>query len=218
MADNNLLQGTLLAFCESTLNRLLELDPASMQRIEALTGRVLCVSITQPQIEFYLLPDQQGLMLQGRSERSSDCHISGSAISLLAFLNSRDGSPDIDSLNISISGDMGLASQVQTLIADLEIDWEALLSPWTGDLAAHEVGRATRTLLGWGQTVTKSLRLNLEEYLQEESSSLPPRGEVDHFYQQVDRLVLDTDRLAARLSRLGGESPLQNNQKKEAGS
>ena len=214
MTDNNLRQSTVLALCEATLNRLLKLDPASMRRMAALTGRVLHISVTQPNTECYLLADKQGLMLQGSCAQPGDCHISGTAASLFTFLTSQDISPDLNSLNISVSGDRALANEVQALITDLEIDWEALLAPWTGDIAAHEIGQASRAALNWGQAAMKSIRLNLQEYLQEESRSLPPRGEVGYFYQQVDQLTQDTDQLAARLSRLGGE-PHPHHREKE---
>lgn len=216
MTDKNLLHGTVLALCEATLNRLLKLDPASMQRMAALSGRVLHISVTQPNTDCYLLADKQGLILQGTCGQPDDCHISGTAASLFTFLTSQDISADMDSLNISLSGDRALAHEIQALITDLEIDWEALLAPWTSDIAAHEIGQASRAALSWGRAAMKSIQLNLQEYLQEEARSLPPRGEVDYFYQQLGQLTQDTDQLTARLSRLGGE-PLPHHREKETG-
>lgn len=213
MTDNNLRQSTVLALCEATLNRLLRLDPASMQRMAALSGRVLHISVTQPNTDCYLLADKQGLILQGTCEQPGDCHISGTAAALFTFLTCQDIPSDLDSLNISVSGDGALADEIQALITDLEIDWEALLAPWTGDIAAHEIGQASRAALSWGQAAMKSIRLNLQEYLQEEFRLLPPRGEVNYFYQQLDQLTQDTGQFTARLSRLSGEPPPHHREK-----
>ena len=46
------------------------------------------------------------------------------------------------------------------------------------------------------------MRLNTQEYLQEESRLTPADAEVRHYLDAVDTLRLDTDRLEARLKRL----------------
>ena len=48
----------------------------------------------------------------------------------------------------------------------------------------------------------QAMRLNTQEYLQEESRLLPADAELNYYYEQVDQLRLDTERLEARINRL----------------
>ena len=61
-----------------------------------------------------------------------------------------------------------------------------------------------RSTSRWGRSTLKTLKLDLKEYLQEESGLLPVRREIEIFLGDVDALREDTDRLEARIERLRG--------------
>ena len=46
------------------------------------------------------------------------------------------------------------------------------------------------------------MAVNLPEFVQEELRLLPPRGEVEAFQDDLNQLLLATDRLRARVERL----------------
>jgi ubiquinone biosynthesis protein UbiJ len=54
----------------------------------------------------------------------------------------------------------------------------------------------------WQQESANTLKLNITEFLQDESKDLPPAPEINIFSQQVDQLKEDFDRLEARVTRL----------------
>ena len=64
------------------------------------------------------------------------------------------------------------------------------------------MGNAVRDCRTWFDRARQSLALDLGEYLQEELRVLPSRIEIENFMTGVSRLVMDTDRLAARIRRL----------------
>jgi ubiquinone biosynthesis protein UbiJ len=56
--------------------------------------------------------------------------------------------------------------------------------------------------VNWGSQALDSLRLNLADYLSEESRSLVGQREADARFAELDNLKLALDRLDARIERL----------------
>lgn len=131
-----------------------------------------------------------------------DCSIKGDSAALLRLMTAENKAEALFSPNIELQGDTESAQKLQAIMADLDIDWEEKLSQWVGDIAAHQLGNQARSLFQWGRQTVDSLLLNVEEYLHEEARAMPPRLELEAFYQDIAKIALATDRLAARLQRL----------------
>ncbi|MEH6358319.1 MAG: SCP2 sterol-binding domain-containing protein [Pseudomonadales bacterium] len=200
--NKNITYTTLLGLMESTANAALRLDPASLKRLDQLSGRVIAIECTAPQLTIFLRPHCDGFILQGQYEQTPDCHISGSALALLKLMTADNKTNALLSNQIQLSGDLELSQKLQNLLADLDIDWEAKLAEYLGDIAAHQIGNQARTLHRWGKSSANSLLLDIEEYLHEETHDLPSRAELEPFYSDIEKLALSTDRLAARIERL----------------
>ncbi len=201
MASQFILSG-VMGIAEATINRVLKLDPATLGKLRQLDGKLVHVQCTAPASDLFIQPCVDGVLLLSQSEAQPDTRISASATTLLGLLRTRDRQPALGNAGIEISGDMELAQQLQGVLAQLDIDWEAQLAEWLGDVPAHLLGNQLRSLFKWGQQTTHSMVLNIEEYLHEEARVLPPRAELEQFYRGIEALALDTDRLAARLDRL----------------
>ena len=76
----------------------------------------------------------------------------------------------------------------------------ALISPV--DIVAHKIGNLFRSSQNWTEETIETFKLNSKEFLQEETRDLPAGPEADIFYQQVDQLRSDFDRLSARIEQL----------------
>jgi len=92
------------------------------------------------------------------------------------------------------------------LLKRADLDWEELLSRYTGDVIAHQIGNLARSLTRWSKDAGARLGQDLAEYLLFESALLPPRLEVETFLDAVDQLRNDVDRLAARLQHVSAAS------------
>ena len=103
---------------------------------------------------------------------------------------------------VEISGNTELAHQFGKIIGGMEVDWEEQLSHYTGDIAAHEVGKLFRSTGHWGRRTLETLGLDVQEYLHEELRLLPVRPEIEAFMTDVDTLRDDVERLQARIDRL----------------
>jgi ubiquinone biosynthesis protein UbiJ len=89
----------------------------------------------------------------------------------------------------------------------MDIDREEQLSRLTGDVIAHQLGNTARRTASALRHGRRTLEQDLGEYLQEELRLLPTRIETENFSTDVSRLVMDTDRLAARIRRLQAPPP-----------
>lgn len=196
-----LLNASVLTLAEASLNRLLASDPATLNRLGALTGKVIAIECTSPVFHLYLLPHGAGLDLLHHYEGSADVTISGSAL-LLARLPVQ-GNEVLFGKGVSLSGDSTIAHKLQSTLADTRIDWEAWLGNLMGDAAGHEAAKVLRSIVGYSRDSASSLLLSTREYIQEEAHLLPTRVEIEAFMDEVDELRERAERLEARVRLLG---------------
>ena len=191
----------VLAGLEITLNRYLALDPETLSRLAGMTGKLIAVELRGVGITLYMAPHSGGIQLLREFDGSADAVISGTPMAL-----ARVGIGEERSLlfagEVEIRGDVTLGQRFESVLRELDIDWEEQLSHLVGDAAAHQVGNLVRDALQWGAKSVDTLGRDLTEYLQEESRQLPQRDEVNKFLAAVDVLRNDVERLEARVKRL----------------
>jgi len=100
---------------------------------------------------------------------------------------------------VHIEGDAEVAWAFSDLFKHARPDLEEELSRLVGDVAAHQIGNAARSVFDFGRRASNTFAQNLTEYLQEESRDVPSRTEADEFIVGVDRLRDDVERLEARV-------------------
>jgi ubiquinone biosynthesis protein UbiJ len=190
------------AFAEEVGNRLLRLDPDTLDRLAALEGRVVCIELTAPALRLYLLPWAGGLRVQEHWEGPPDVCLRGS---LAGFGRLARAAPDPSIFAdgaLCIEGDTELGQRFAAVLRRLDIDWEELASRALGDPAAHRLGVLARAALDWVSEAAAVLGQNAREYAQQEQAELPAREQVESFMRQVDVLRADADRLEQRIDRL----------------
>lgn len=192
-----------LATFEQLLNTLLKLDPAAGRRLRLFHGRTIAIHLRGLELTLYLVPEQTGeVQVLGSCEAEPDCTLSGSPADLIRSGDRKDGPAQLFAGRVSITGDTELAHRFGEVLSNLDIDWEEQLSHITGDVIAHQTGRAVRGISGYLGQSTDTTAVNLGEYLTEELHLLPHRTEVELFLEDVDVLRDDVERLQARLQRL----------------
>ena len=83
--------------------------------------------------------------------------------------------------DIKISGDEHLALQVQSILRQVEIDWEEPLSQLTGDILAHEVGNFARSAKKWFLGRSSNFKEDLKDYIKEEQNEAVFRNSIKQF-------------------------------------
>ncbi|MCF7970860.1 MAG: SCP2 sterol-binding domain-containing protein [Methylococcaceae bacterium] len=187
---------------ETALNKYLSLDEDIDLFLQPLTGKVIAVTLLPFNETIYLCPTTQRIQIIDQYAGPADTTLKGSLPAFGLMGLSSTPARSFFSGEVTIEGDLNLGRHFQQLFAQLDIDLEEQLSHYTGDIIAHKVGNFFRSVNNWQQESVNTLKLNVTEFLQDESKDLPPAPEVNIFTQQVDQLKEDFDRLEARVTRL----------------
>ena len=193
---------TPLSLLETAFNNYLALDPEAPEKLTAFDGKVICIDIRGPNKRIYLLINGSKISVLNQHDAEPDATIIGSPAALFKLGVQRDSAPLFFSGEVEIRGDTRLGRQFKSLLADMEIDWEEHLSRLIGDIAAHRVAGLFNELKEWSESAADNFADDVGEYLQEESRDVVSGAEMGMFYQQVDKLRDDTERLKARIDRL----------------
>lgn len=194
---------------EAAFNTWLALDEKTYgqarQRLQALQGKLIHLRISNPGFDLYFLPTAEQVRISTSYEALPDVSIQGSALAFMRLAQAEDSGKAMLENGIKLEGDLGLGTEFSNILREIEVDWEELLSQAVGDTIAHQAGQMARNTQGWLDQSAQAMRLNTQEYLQEEARLLPAAAELNYYYDQIDQLRMDTDRLEARLNRLGKE-------------
>lgn len=194
MTVNPFLTGAL----EIALNRYIALDPDASLLLKPLTGKVIAIHFQPFHETLYLCPSEHNMQILDDYLGSPDATLTGSPI---AFGAKSFGSA-LPEDSIAIGGDCEVGQAFLDLFAKLNIDFEEILSRYTGDIIAHRIGRFFRAGHHWMSDTLETMRLNVTEFVQEESRDLPARPETDIFYRKIDELQADLDGLQSRIEKL----------------
>lgn len=192
----------LLAGVELGLNRVLAMDSTALPRLARMSGRVIAVECAAPNLQLFILPSAGGLQLAAQWAGEVDCQLRASAASLLRLATSKDKTSILHSPDVTLHGDSAALLELAGILQDLELDWEYELSRWLGPVGSQLLGGHLRSRANWTSQALDSLRLNLADYLSEESRSLVGQREADARFAELDQLKLSLDRLDARIERL----------------
>lgn len=197
------LRSAAFAAMERSANTALRLSPHSQRALAGLAGVVVAFECTDPAIELYLIPGDSGeLALQGHHEGRVTTRVSGSVTDFTELANSDDPAATLINGNLKLEGDSAPLMNLQLILSDLDIDWEAALVDRLGDVAGHALAQMLRASAQWATQSRASIERQLQEFLQEEARLVPPRAELEDFFSDIQTAELAADRLEARLRRL----------------
>lgn len=191
---------------ERIINHALGLDLNTKHHLQKLQKKSLGVTVLTLEKTFFISFTESGIKLTLTPPAIIDVTISGP---LKAFINLAitKNAHQSAQMGLSFEGDFNTVEAAQQLFLSLDIDWEEVLSPWTGDIIAHELGKFSKQAKKSSAKRLSNTLESLSDYLKEESLILPTPIEVEAFMNQVDHLRADVDRLEARLLRLSEATP-----------
>ncbi len=196
----------LINILETALNQYLSLDEDVSQFLTPIKGKVIAINVQPINETIYLCPTTHNIQFLEQYPDEADTTITGTLSALGSMGLSSTPMRSIFSGEVTIEGDTHIAHKFQQLFEKLDLDLEEKLSAFTGDIIAHKIGSLFRNGQDWAEESMETFRLNSKEFLQEETKELPAGPEADIFYQQVDKLRSDFDRLSIRIQRLQANS------------
>lgn len=192
-----------LKVLQKAINKAMGLDDSMAAKLRLLEGKIIQIVILPLQVHFFITFTAGEIVLMANAPKAPDTVIESSPLglirlSLLPVSKARSLFHD----EVKLSGDIELGQQIKKLFDELDIDWEGHLANFTGDVVAYQIGSLLRRGRDFKNGVSKSLQNNVSEYLHEELRSFPPKEELNDFYDDVDKLTDDIERLAAQINYL----------------
>lgn len=189
-----------------SINSYLSLDPEASEKLAAFDGKVIAIELQGVNKTVYLLPKEESgetfVDATDNFDGEVDTTLRGSPLALFKMGMASDVAAMMLKGEVEIEGNVRLGKDFKKLIAELDVDWEERLSSLIGDTAASKAASLVRRFSSWGSRSKDSLIANISEYLQEESRDVVSGAELEMFYNNIDLLRDDVDRVVARYEAL----------------
>ncbi len=207
----------LLKLINNTLQKYLDSDPEIAAKLNKFEGQRLLVHLTDIEKEFLLTPVNSSVVVSEHvvdedaseeSELNITTTIHSNIISLARMGLGAEYRSMLNSGSLKIEGDVEFANQLRSIFIQVDIDWEEIASKYVGDAVAYQIGLIANKFKNYKKRSIENFRLDVSEYLQEESRILPTKVELDRFMSGVDSLDANVQRLEARIQRLMSMSEL----------
>lgn len=196
----------LLALQKAT-NHALSLDESMPGKLASLNGRVLKIVIKPLDISFFIQFNQGEMLFLDEYFGDVDTTIKSSPLGFIRLsLLPASKVRSLFNEHIQIEGNVELGQQVKNVFDEIDIDWEGHLAHFTGDAIAHQIGLWVKQGSVFKQQVSQSMQHSMTNFLQDECRAFPSREEVADFFNDVDELVLDVERLSAHVHLLAADS------------
>jgi ubiquinone biosynthesis protein UbiJ len=191
----------LLGAAEEAINRALPYAPQTQATLAKLEGQSVQATVTEPHFNVTIILGKT-LQLRAVYEEKVDASIEGTLREYLAAAAADDPAIALINGNLRIRGDSRLMQSLQSLVSELDIDWEAPIAAVVGDVAGHQIGKTLRGLFAWGKQSRSSVERQLSEFILEEARLSPSKLELEDFYRDIRKLQQNIDRAEAKLKRL----------------
>jgi len=193
---------SLAAIIGSSINRYLALDPGAQESVAALQNRTISLKLKEFSFPLFFHIDNKSIKVLPELVDAADVSLVTSLPNLIQMTLGDDGDESILGSGIEMSGDMEVGRQFRNIFKNIDIDWEELVSKYTGDVIAHKLGNSYRQFGRWFANTRQSIQQDISEYLQEESRQLPSAIEVQEYINAVGDIRLAVERAEARLKML----------------
>ncbi|EGR0592790.1 SCP2 domain-containing protein [Vibrio tarriae] len=191
----------LTAVIETTLNTLINDDPALGRKLLRLKGKVISLHLRELNQSLTFVFSQRIDVMTG-FEGQPDCYLALNLSILPQLREQANITQLIKQDKLELEGDIQLAQKFSELMTDCKPDVEEWLSRITGDVVAHTVVHGVKSIAGALKQQAHKHQNHLAQVLTEEWRIAPPPLEIAYFCDQVDDVKSHAARLEARLNQL----------------
>lgn len=186
---------------EQAIQSALALDEQSVTRLAALDGKTLALVILPLGVRFFIEFTDHNLFVKPHTSHAPDCTIQSSPMGLVRLsLLPASKARSLFNDEIKMEGDAEFGEAVKALFDDLDIDWEGHLAYFTGDVVAQQIGNVVRKGLSFTEHIKNSLKNQFGDFFKEELRVAPGQEELRDFFDDVDSIRADIERLEAKVA------------------
>ena len=189
------LPAVALATIETAFNKIIADQPGIVS--DKLDGQCVCLYLDGIDLPLYFRFVKDVVYVFDEWQQAADATIRGTPLALAAVSLSGEA----NTKDLKIDGDLQVAQAFEGLLQRIDIDWEEIISQYTGDAIAFQLGKAVRGFKKWGQVSANAFADDLRDYLQIETQQLPLPTEVEQFNNAVDEVRAAVERFEMRVQR-----------------
>lgn len=178
------------------INRLLRANTWALERLRAHAGKTALLAC--PPLEARLTVLETGELEPAARETPPQVTITTTP-GVLLRLAARD---ETAWSAAEVAGDVEFAAAIDYVRRNLAWDYEEDLSHLFGDIAAHRIGNAVRTLDGWGRAALTNVAASFAEYATYERPLVAAAPAVEAHNHEVDEVRDQVARLEKRIELL----------------
>ena len=184
----------LLDLVELFSNRTLAYDRATQARLKRLQGKTMVLTIKPIDQSLAVTPQHEGLEFSQNIPAKIDVTLRATLGALLKI--SRDGfeNAEFEPGELEIEGDPIVGQRFAMILAELDIDWDALLRQQFGDAPAQVIQFAAGQAIDFASTTRDHLKIIAKRILKDDLALVADKQEVDQVLDGIDDLRADSDR------------------------
>lgn len=187
---------------ETAFNTLLARSPHLMPLLRKLSGKVLKIELTRPELAFFILFSDNRSDWLAVYEGEADCAVQLEATALPKLADKSKLTELINNKQLILNGDLQLLQHFTALLEQLEKDPAEWLSHLIGDVPAQLSTDFAKGIFGKVKQQFEQDRRNLVENLITERPVLVHRLEVVNFCDQVAELEQQAVKLKQKIGTL----------------
>jgi ubiquinone biosynthesis protein UbiJ len=180
----------------AAINRLLRANAWALERLRPHAGKTALLSCPPLSTRFTVL--DSGELQPAVREAQPQVTITTTP-GVLMRLAARDESAWSAA---EVAGDVEFAAAIEYVRRNIAWDYEEDLSHLFGDIAAHRIGNAVRTLDGWGRAALTNVAASFAEYATYERPLVAAAPAVEAHNREVDEVRDQVARLEKRIELL----------------
>jgi ubiquinone biosynthesis accessory factor UbiJ len=191
-----------LSSLTKAMNTYLGLDAESRPRLKKLRGKIITLELLPFNWVFQCSLTEKGLSILDDENVVADTTIRGTPLRLVGVMLAKDHRQRFFAEDVVIEGNAEVGQQVIALFDALQIDWEEPLSRLIGDVPTYHVSRFSQRVKAWIERSEHRFTQDVSDYLHEEKQWLPAREALHDFFEDIDNLRMDVDRIEAKINLL----------------
>ncbi|MBV9575427.1 MAG: SCP2 sterol-binding domain-containing protein [Gammaproteobacteria bacterium] len=184
------------------INLYLHSDPASAQRLAKLATKKMRIELLPFHFIFQCEFSHDGVVLHTDEITESHAYLKGTPLQMAGMLINKKDRQHFFADDLIIEGDAELGQQVVELFDELHIDREAYLAQCLGNAPAYHAERLLKKVANWLRNTEDSITQNINEYCHEEAAWFPTSEALKDFFDEIDSLRMDVDRIEAKIKQL----------------
>lgn len=191
----------LIGLIENAGKSILATDPDTLEALAEMEGQVIAFEIRQLDKTIYLRPMTDGIEVELASDLKANVSFSAKPEVFLRLAKDGLDSADYAPGELEINGDALLGQKFAKALSNINIDWEELLSQHIGDVSARLVSKELQNIFNWTNKQSSLAQQDLSDFLFDRAQLLANPDDVSAFMAEVDTLVSQAERFAAKLKK-----------------